>query len=40
MTKVKFTGGRLGRIIAQKVFFLLLFFRKKSKPAWQGTQSI
>ncbi|MCP9754476.1 hypothetical protein EGI26_04775 [Lacihabitans sp. CCS-44] len=24
------------RIIAQKVFFLILFFQKKSMPAWQG----
>ncbi len=30
----------LQRIIAQKMFFLILFFRKKRMPAWQGTQSI
>ena len=23
---------------AQKMFFLILFFRKKRMPAWQGTQ--
>jgi len=28
------------RIIAQKVFFLILFFQKKRMPAWQGTQRI
>jgi len=27
------------RIIAKKVFFLILFFQKKRMPAWQGTQS-
>ncbi len=30
----------LQRIIVQKVFFLILFFRKKSMPAWQGTQNM
>jgi hypothetical protein len=50
MLQAKFTGGRLVRIIAKKVFFCLgptfgFFFNwagnpEKSKPAWQGTQRI
>ncbi len=36
---VKFTGSRLGRIIAQKVFFFFLFFQKKRKPRWPGDET-